>query len=302
LTALNQPRPAQTNAVAISTADWGVVLLAHGSQRGTDSSECSCSWREISKPDWCQLCPSTPEGLKEVAKRLQQALGLDEDRIVVSCLEFLPPHPDEALRQLEQRGLRRIVVMPFLLGHGKHATLELEELLDEARRKLPQVHLSMAEGLGAHAQLADLVVRRVRDIMPHSSYGTGGQGNVGVLVVKAGTKNQYDDCQWLFELGQMVENRLGSGFAVDVAQSHYGDPTMEDAATRLIEDRGISSLICVPYLLFPGLILKRNILGSLERLENKYPEFTIAASPPLGVDDGVISATAGRIRSALAMA
>jgi sirohydrochlorin ferrochelatase len=191
--------------------------------------------------------------------------------------------------------------MPFLLGQGKHATLELEELLDETRSKLPQVRLSMAEGLGAHVKLVDLVAHRVKEIIPDHSNGADSQGTVGVLVVKAGTKNQYDDCQWIFDLGQMVESRLGPGYAVSVAQSHYGDPTMEDAAARLIEERGVSSMVCVPYLLFPGLILKRNVLGGLDRLGNKYPELTIAVSPPLGVDDGVISATAGRIRSALAM-
>lgn len=300
MTALNQPLSA--DASATGGTDWGVVLLAHGSQRGTDRSECSCFWGGTSNPEWCRQCPSTLEGLKDVAKRLRQALGLDEDRVILSCLEFIPPHPNEALRLLEQRGLRRIVLMPFLLGQGKHATLELEELLDETRSKLPQVRLSMAEGLGAHVKLVDLVAHRVKEIIPDHSNGADSQGTVGVLVVKAGTKNQYDDCQWLFELGQMVESRLGPAYAVGVAQSHYGDPTMEDAAARLIAERGISSMVCVPYLLFPGLILKRNVLGGLDRLGNKYPELTIAVSPPLGVDDGVISATAGRIRSALAMA
>ena len=38
---------------------------------------------------------------------------------------------------------------------------------------------------------------------------------------------------------------MGEGYAVEVAQSHYGDPTMEFAAARLIGERGVSSLICV---------------------------------------------------------
>ena len=98
------------------------------------------------------------------------------------------------------------------------------------------------------------------------------------------------------DLGQMVENRLGSGYAIAVAQSHYGDPTMDDAAASLVETRQVGSITCVPYLFFPGLILQRNVLGGLARLEERYPEIPMAATPPLGVDDRLVSVAADRIR------
>jgi hypothetical protein len=44
----------------------------------------------------------------------------------------------------------------------------------------------------------------------------------------------------------MVEQRLGMGYAVEVAQSHFGDPTMP-AAARLVEERRVSAIIFVPY-------------------------------------------------------
>jgi sirohydrochlorin ferrochelatase len=286
---------------------WGVILLCHGSQRGTSRQECSCSWRppavplsstdnEEGWPGWCRNCPSTPQGLNDAATRLQVELGQPQAQVLLSCLEFIQPHPGQAVQLLVNQGLERVVVVPYLLGHGKHATLELDEVLDELRAEIPQVHLYLADGLGADSRIAELVVERIRDLDGSGPAPSTTGHPIGVLLVKAGTKTQYDDCLWLEELGQMAEKGLGLGYAVAVAQSHYGDPTMESAAARLVEERRVSSIICVPYLFFPGMILRRNVLGGLERLQQKYPGVPMIATPPLGVDDRLVAVAADRVR------
>ena len=232
-----KPNGAGDTAPDFGASGWGVVLLGHGSQRGASRMECSCGWREETVPAWCRHCPSTPAGLEVAARQVQEELDIEDEQLVLSCLEFIKPHPDEAVRVLDQRGLRRVVVMPFLLGNGKHANEELNEILDEVRAGLPGVRLLLADGFGSDPGLADLIVERVRDIEGDAAYRPK-DGVKGILVVKAGTKTQYDDCLWLEELGQMVEQRLGLDYAVDVAQSHYGDPTMDYAAARLVEGRG----------------------------------------------------------------
>ena len=80
----------------------------------------------------------------------------------------------------------------------------------------------------------------------------------------------------------MAEMQLGPGYAVDVAQSHYGDPTMESAFANLVGFRGASALVCVPYLFFPGMILKRNVLGGVAAAREKYPAIPIHVSPAVG--------------------
>lgn len=310
MSALNPPniQPAAPS-VAVATAPsapWGVILLGHGSQRGTSPRECSCAWGMAAAaapespewPPWCRRCPSTPQGLGEVARRLPSALASPADAappVLLSCLEFIEPHPEQAVRLLSEQGVGNVVVMPYLLGNGKHATLEMDEMLDEVRARLSQVQLHLADGLGADARIADLVVERISDLGTAAPLPAPGR-SVGILLVKAGTRTQYDDCQWLAQLGQMVENRLGLGYAVDVAQSHYGDPTMEFAAARLVSERGVSAIICVPYIFFPGLILTRNVLGTMDQLQSQYPGLTMAIAPPLGVDDRLIAVAADRIR------
>ena len=280
-------------------ADWGVVLLCHGSQRGATRDECSCAWTADGArfPAWCLGCPNTPVGIRDVGLRLQSRLAGSIRQVIVSCLEFLPPHPPEAVAMLAEQGVRRVIVQPYLLGNGKHATLEMDEVLDDIAAAAPGVSVYLADGLGADHRIADLVQDRIAALPDAAANAVGGQP-VGILIVKAGTQTRYDDCLWLQELGGWIEQDLGANFAVSVAQSHYGDPTMEDAAAHLVNNRRVGSLICVPYLFFPGLILQRNVLGTMRQLQDAYPATPMWVAPPLGVDDRLVAVAGDRVREA----
>ena len=89
---------------------------------------------------------------------------------------------------------------------------------------------------------------------------------------------------------------MGASYAVAVAQSHYGDPTMDAAAAKLVQERRVSSIVCVPYLFFPGLILQRNVIGGMEQIKERYPHVAMSATAPLGVDDRIVAITAERVR------
>ena len=44
------------------------------------------------------------------------------------------------------------------------------------------------------------------------------------------------------------------------------------------------------------MILKRNVLGEMDRLQKAYPGLPMAVTPPLGIDDRVIKVAAQRVR------
>ena len=278
---------------------WGVVLLCHGSQRGASRDECSCAWAADGArfPAWCLGCPNTPVGLREAARRLSESLSDDAEQVIVSCLEFLPPHPPEAVSILAEAGLNRVIIAPYLLGNGKHATLEMEEVLEDIAAQAPGVEVRLADGLGADLRIAGLIRDRIA-ALPDQAREPTGDGPVGILLVKAGTQTRYDDCLWLKELGSWVERDLGDGYAVAVAQSHYGDPTMAAAAAELVNERGVGSIICAPYIFFPGLILRRNVLGTMRQLQEEYPDIPMSVAPPLGVDDRLVAVASDRVRAA----
>ncbi len=290
------PADAQHNG---ASGGWGVVLLCHGSQRGASRDECSCAWAADGArfPAWCLGCPNTPVGLRQAGERLAESLGGDAEQVIVSCLEFLPPHPPEAVSILADSGVNRVVIAPYLLGNGRHATVEMDEVLEDIAAEAPGVEVRLAQGLGADARIADLVRERIA-ALPEYAAGPHDGKPTGVLLVKAGTQTRYDDCLWLKELGGWIERALGENYAVSVAQSHYGDPTMEFAAAELIEERGVGSIICAPYLFFPGLILQRNVLGTMNRLQEAYPDVPMSVAPPLGVDDRLVQVASDRVRAA----
>jgi sirohydrochlorin ferrochelatase len=157
-------------------------------------------------------------------------LELDQSQMVLSCLEFIEPFPPEAVKMLDDRGIHNVVLAPFLLGNGKHATLEMNEILEEVRGQLPGIQLHLAAGLGLDPNLADVVVQRVREL---------------------------------------------------------------EGSTDL---RGVSSIMCVPYLFFPGIILQRNVIGGMEQIKERYPKVAMSVTAPLGVGDKIVAITADRVR------
>lgn len=260
---------------ALPNAEWGVILLAHGSQRGND----------------------TIDGLREMVRRLQARLGEDNARVRMACLEFIQPDLPKAVEGLVSEGCADITVMPFLLGQGTHTTDDLEEEIARSLEVSPQARIKASDVFGPDPALVEIVAERVQS-NEVSLNGRSGDAPAGVMLVKAGTRSAAEDHQWLFKMGGMLEERLGVGYAVAVAQSHFGSPTMEEAAAELVEGQGVSAITCVPYIFFPGLILTRNILGGLESLGQKYPDVGFEVTPTLGVEEGLVELTARRVLDA----
>lgn len=255
--------------------DWGVVLLAHGSRRGSD----------------------TIDGLRDMVRRLQERLAADRARVVMACLEFIQPDLTQAVSALVAQRIDSIVVMPFLLGNGTHTTDDLEEEIARALAAHPQTRISASQTFGADPALVDIVAARVRQ-HPIALNGSAGAAPTGVMLVKAGTRSPAENHIWLYTLGQMLERRLGERYAVAVAQSHFGPPTMDEAAAELAQNRGAAGVICVPYIFFPGLILTRNIMGGVKDLGQKYPRIPFRITPTLGVESALVDLTARRILTA----
>ncbi|MYC07575.1 MAG: sirohydrochlorin chelatase [Chloroflexi bacterium] len=263
-------------------AGWGVVLLAHGSQRGNH----------------------TIDGLREMVRRLQSHLGEDNAKVRMACMEFIQPDLPKAVAGLVADGCTDITVMPFLLGQGTHSTEDLAEGIERSLEEYPHIRIKATAVFGADPALVEIIRQRVQAQVAQrngsaGSITTGTTGApMGVMLVKAGTRSQAEDHLWLYEMGRMLEEQLGAGFAVAVAQSHFGPPTMEEAVADLVERQGAASVTCVPYIFFPGLILTRNIVGGVKTLERKYPGVGFAVTPTLGVDDGLVELTARRILDA----
>ncbi len=83
--------------------------------------------------------------------------------VEIAHMELAPPTVDEAFDACVARGATEVVVMPYFLARGRHATEDIPALARAAAARHPHVALRIAEPLGVHALLAELVLARADD-------------------------------------------------------------------------------------------------------------------------------------------
>lgn len=95
--------------------------------------------------------------LESLAGRVQATLGAS---VLVrhAHMTLGAPSVEEAFVACVEAGARDIIVHPFMLSAGKHATEDLPRLLAAAARPHPEVTFSITPPLGAHPDLAALVL------------------------------------------------------------------------------------------------------------------------------------------------
>lgn len=95
----------------------------------------------------------------EIAAEIQaRAAG----RAVVSFahLEAAEPNLTEAIDRCVSAGALEVTVQPLFLAPGRHASRDIPEMLETARRRHPDVSFELGAVIGADPQLIDLLARR----------------------------------------------------------------------------------------------------------------------------------------------
>jgi sirohydrochlorin ferrochelatase len=94
------------------------------------------------------------------------AAGLRERGHVVvepSYLELAEPDIDEGGRRCVEQGADRVVLVPYFLSAGTHVRRDLAAARDRLAARFPAVDFRLAEPLGRHPLLADVVHERARE-------------------------------------------------------------------------------------------------------------------------------------------
>src|SRR3990172_12133678 len=96
------------------------------------------------------------ETLRRVAKTLQSSgrYALVE----AAFLKMERPCFQEAVKDLVEKGVDCITVMPYFLYSGAHVTKDLPDELGSARAKYPWLRMKVTKNLGFHSKLLDIVV------------------------------------------------------------------------------------------------------------------------------------------------
>jgi sirohydrochlorin ferrochelatase len=94
------------------------------------------------------------------------AAGLRERGFAIvepSYLELAAPSIDDAAAQCVERGAGLVILVPYFLSAGIHVLCDLTAARDRLAIRFPEVEFRLAEPLGRHPLLLDVVAARVRE-------------------------------------------------------------------------------------------------------------------------------------------
>jgi sirohydrochlorin ferrochelatase len=85
--------------------------------------------------------------------------------VVASFLELTEPDIHTAGRECVARGAERVILVPYFLSAGVHVRRDLTDACANLAREFPAVDFRLAEPLGRHPLLLDVVEERVRKVI-----------------------------------------------------------------------------------------------------------------------------------------
>jgi len=116
----------------------GVILLGHGSRR----EEANAEVRAIE----AMLRQKRPQTIYSSA-----------------YLSLQTPDLSEAVEQMAQRGVNRIIVMPLFLFTGDHVKKDIPNLVQKLGDTYPEVQIVLARHFGADPGIVDIVQQRIEE-------------------------------------------------------------------------------------------------------------------------------------------
>ena len=85
--------------------------------------------------------------------------------VEAAYLEVAAPSIGEAGKGCVELGARRVLLLPYFLSAGVHVQNDLEEQRRALQQAFPDVTFILAQPLGRHAALVDLVLQRAGEAL-----------------------------------------------------------------------------------------------------------------------------------------
>jgi len=114
---------------------------------------------------------------------------------------------------------------------------------------------------------------------------TAADARTAVLLIGHGSKDPEGNAEFA---------NFAEGAGVRHCLLEYAEPSIPTLFKQLAEE-GIRRVAAIPYFLFAGAHVKRDIPQAIEEERNKYPQMDIRLGRHLGVDDRLLRAMADRL-------
>ena len=116
-----------------------LLLIAHGSRRAEANAD-----------------------LEHVADRMRERGRYPV--VQVAFLELAEPGVEAGGALCVERGATDVILLPYFLSPGRHAVEDLAEARDKLAARFPGVRFVLAEPLGRHPLMLDVVEQRAREV------------------------------------------------------------------------------------------------------------------------------------------
>jgi sirohydrochlorin ferrochelatase len=107
--------------------------------------------------------PEANDDLRHVAAELRQRGGFEV--VEASFLELAKPNVVDGGVRCVDHGAARVLLLPYFLSAGTHVRRDLTALRDELAGRFPAVEFRLAEPLGRHPLLLDVVLARAAEAL-----------------------------------------------------------------------------------------------------------------------------------------
>jgi sirohydrochlorin ferrochelatase len=84
--------------------------------------------------------------------------------VEASFLELAEPDIGQGGARCVEQGARRVILVPYFLSEGVHVRRDLSEARAKLAGRFPDVDFRLAEPLGQHPLLVEVVAERVREV------------------------------------------------------------------------------------------------------------------------------------------
>ncbi len=84
-------------------------------------------------------------------------------RVRYACLQFCAHDLSSAVDEAVKDGAKKVIIIPYFLHLGNHMIKDIPAEISALRDKYPGVMIDLAEHLGVHPKLAEIVLERIRE-------------------------------------------------------------------------------------------------------------------------------------------
>ncbi len=193
-------------------------------------------------------------------------------------IEHAEPDVPETIDAMIAEGLRRIVAAPVILIAAGHVKEDVPQFIEAARRRHPDASFRVADNLGIHPSILDILDERLRSC--EADVAEVARENTSVVFVGRGSSDP-DANSDIYKISRLFWESRGFR-SVHVGFIGVTYPTMQESlqqASRMAPAR----IIVLPYFLFMGLLLTR-IEKITDEAKALYPGCEVLQAKHMGPD------------------